>query len=106
MIPKVEAFVSLLFDVPLEKIKAIALVLWCLLCLVHAEHVTLTAVLSDQDGSLRFECWEMEPSFSNYPTVGKAVSAFADVSNVSWVVLPPQSTEGFHKPPHPMFAGL
>ncbi|KAM0810352.1 putative Cupin type-1 domain-containing protein [Seiridium cardinale] len=36
-----------------------------------------------------------------YPTVGIAL-ALADVSNVTYVVLPPRASEGFHNPPHPM----
>lgn len=82
-------------------IKAILLSL--LACLAYAEKLTLTALLSDDEGTVRFECWEMD-SFTKYPTVGMAVPGFADVSNISWVVLPPRPSEGYHKPPHPMFA--
>ncbi|RYP49258.1 hypothetical protein DL769_011100 [Monosporascus sp. CRB-8-3] len=45
----------------------------------------------------------MASPFSRYPTVGQAIPDLADVSNVSYVVLPARSNEGLHKPPHPMF---
>ncbi|KAF2716543.1 hypothetical protein K431DRAFT_235136 [Polychaeton citri CBS 116435] len=67
------------------------------------QRLYLTALLSDEAGELRFECWEMEEPFHRYPTVGMAMQAFANVSNISYVVIPPRSSEGFHKPPHPMF---
>ena len=67
-----------------------------------AKHLTLTALLSDDYGKLRFECWQMEPSFTKYPTTGSAITGLADVANISYVVLPPRSDEGLHKPPHPM----
>jgi hypothetical protein len=65
------------------------------------KHLALTALLSDDHG-LRFECWQMQPPFSKYPTAGSAITGLADVANVSYVVLPPRSDEGLHKPPHPM----
>lgn len=62
----------------------------------------LTAVVSGQDQNAAFECWEISAPFTDYPTVGSAVTGLADVSNISYVVLPPGSKEGLHKPPHPM----
>ncbi|KAJ6437368.1 Endonuclease/exonuclease/phosphatase [Purpureocillium lavendulum] len=66
----------------------------------------LNAVVSRGDGSAGFECWEMATPFKQYPTTGQAISGLAHVSNVSYVVLPPRSNEGIHKPPHPMFFAL
>lgn len=67
-----------------------------------ANHLSLTAVVSDDDGIAKFECWEMAVPFSTYPTVGDAIPGLAEVANVSYVVLPPRSKEGIHKPPHLM----
>jgi hypothetical protein len=62
----------------------------------------LSAVVSDADDNARIECWQFDDvPFSRYPTVGKALH-LADVSNVTYVVLPPKSKEGLHRPPHPM----
>ncbi|KAB5558729.1 hypothetical protein GE09DRAFT_919448, partial [Coniochaeta sp. 2T2.1] len=47
------------------------------------------------------ECWRFDESMLKYPTVGAAMK-IADTSNVTYVVLPPRSEEGNHKPPHPM----
>lgn len=65
-------------------------------------HLQLTAVVSDKDQNAAFECWEFSNAFTEYPTVGSAVNGLADVSNISYVILPPRSGEGLHKPPHPM----
>ena len=66
-------------------------------------YLQLTAVVSDeQDDHANFECWEMATPFTDYPTVGTAIPGLADVANVSYVVLPPRSKEGIHKPPYPM----
>ncbi|KAF7197814.1 hypothetical protein HII31_00903 [Pseudocercospora fuligena] len=70
--------------------------------LAASEHLLLTALLSDAEGRLRFECWQMA-EFVKYPTVGMAVPGGSEVTNLSYVVLPPQSSEGYHRPPHPMF---
>lgn len=72
--------------------------------IAHGEsYLRLTALISTEDDhKARFECWEVSSPFSNYPTVGQAIPGLADVSNVSYVVLPPRSTEGLHKPPHAM----
>ena len=67
-------------------------------CYLH-----LTALVSDEeDGHAKFECWQMATPFASYPTVGESISGLADVTNMSYVVLPPKSGEGIHKPPHPM----
>lgn len=65
-------------------------------------YLTLTALLSDHSGEAYFECWQMAQPFTHYPTVGSGITGLADVSNVSYVVLPPRSDEGLHKLPHPM----
>lgn len=70
------------------------------------QYLHLTALISDHNGRAFFECWEIASPFSRYPTVGEAIPDLADVSNVSYVVLPPRSNEGLHKPPHPMFVLL
>ncbi|GJN86193.1 hypothetical protein PLIIFM63780_009772 [Purpureocillium lilacinum] len=70
------------------------------------EHLRLHAVVSRADGAAAFECWEMATPFQQYPTTGQAISGLAQVSNVSYVVLPARSNEGIHKPPHPMFFAL
>ncbi|KAI0008110.1 hypothetical protein F4779DRAFT_467220 [Xylariaceae sp. FL0662B] len=67
------------------------------------QYLHLTALVSDQDGKAAFECWEISTPFSSYPTVGNVIPGLADVANVSYVVLPPRSNEGLHRPPHPMF---
>ena len=60
-----------------------------------------TAVVSEPDGVARIECWKFTAPLKTYPTVGAALT-LADISNVTYVVLPPRSGEGIHKPPHPM----
>ena len=66
-------------------------------------YLHLTALVSDEkDDHAKFECWEMATPFASYPTVGDSISGLADVANVSYVVLPPKSKEGRHRPPHPM----
>lgn len=47
------------------------------------------------------ECWRFDEPLQRYPTVGAAMN-LADTANVTYVVLPPRSEEGVHKPPHPM----
>jgi hypothetical protein len=70
--------------------------------LAKPDLLRLNAVVSDVDDKARIECWQFDDApFSTYPTVGKAM-ALADVSNVTYVVLPPNSKEGLHGPPHPM----
>lgn len=69
---------------------------------VGSDRLQLTALISNDDAKAEFECWEMAQPFSGYPTVGQSITGLAEVSNVSYVVLPPRSNEGIHKPPHPM----
>ena len=66
-----------------------------------AQRLQLDAVVSSS-GHAALECWEMETPFHEYPTAGRAIMGLANVTNVSYVVLPPNSNEGIHKPPHPM----
>ena len=84
-----------------------ALLSFCFKAVVATSHsgfLHLTAVISDEDDPrARCECWGIATPFSTYPTVGDSIIGLADVTNVSYVVLPPKSTEGLHKPPHPMF---
>lgn len=88
--------------VPSFIIDAMLLFLLIIPVLAAAEHLLLTALLSDVEGRLRFECWQMA-EFVKYPTVGMAVPGVSEVTNISYVVLPPRSSEGYHRPPHPMF---
>lgn len=67
-----------------------------------ASHLRLTALLSSNENKAYFECWQIDSPFNDHPTVGSAVVSFAQVLNVSCVVLPPHSDEGLHKPPYPM----
>ncbi|KIX95594.1 uncharacterized protein Z520_08714 [Fonsecaea multimorphosa CBS 102226] len=50
----------------------------------------------------RLQCWALATPFTVYPTVGRAL-ALGDVDNATYVVLPPRSAEGWHRPPHNMF---
>jgi hypothetical protein len=61
----------------------------------------LNAIISGSNGKAGFQCWEFDSPFVKYPTVGEAME-LANLSNVTYVVLPPGSNEGVHKPPHPM----
>ena len=84
----------------------ILLILWTAVsaAVPHPHALHLTSLISDEDNTrARFECWEIKEPFSGYPTVGESITGLADVSNVSYVILPPRSNEGLHKPPHPMF---
>jgi len=67
------------------------------------EHLTVSAVVSDPQPPhhARIQCWQLADPFSRYPTVGRA-TYLAEASNVTYVVLPPRSEEGYHRPPHPM----
>ena len=65
-------------------------------------YLTATAVVSDISGNARIQCWQFASPFSAYPTVGIALH-LGQVSNITYVVLPPRSGEGLHKPPHPMY---
>ena len=67
-----------------------------------SEFLRLTAVTTDlKNTDARFECWQFNKPFQQYPTVGKAI-ALADLSNITYVILPPRSREGLHHPPAPM----
>lgn len=65
------------------------------------KYLTATAVISDSSGNARIQCWEFTVPFVEYPTVGMALQ-LANTSNLTYVVLPPRSKEGLHKPPHVM----
>ncbi|KAB8238248.1 uncharacterized protein BDW43DRAFT_263333 [Aspergillus alliaceus] len=82
--------------------------LWHCLFLLHLvlasecpQYLTATAVVEDARGSALLECWRFTSPFYEYPTVGMAHS-LANVSNITYVAIPPRSSEGIHKPPHPM----
>jgi len=60
----------------------------------ESQHLYLTAVTSTgPDNAARFQCWRFAKPFYEYPTVGKSMQ-LAAVSNVTYVVLPPNSQEG------------
>lgn len=69
---------------------------------VEKHYLTTTAVVSDSLGNARIQCWQFDSPFETYPTVGMAMH-FGQMSNLTYVVLPPRSKEGLHKPPHPMY---
>lgn len=50
----------------------------------------------------RVECWALTTPFIRYPTIGRALD-LGDMANATYVVLPPRSEEGWHRPPHPMY---
>lgn len=64
-------------------------------------YLTATAITEDEKGTARLECWKFTQPFHTYPTVGMSLP-LANVSNVTYVALPPRSGEGIHNPPHPM----
>lgn len=68
-------------------------------------YLTITALISDESDNARFQCWELATPFDSYPTVGQSADV-GDVSNITYVVLPAQSDEGLHKPPHVMYTLL
>jgi len=82
-------------------------IVWVLVQLVTAfareSHVNVTAIVSANavTSDAHFECWRLAAPLTEYPTVGKSMN-LAQVSNVTYVVLPPRSEEGLHRPPHPM----
>jgi len=65
------------------------------------QYLSITAVTTDSNDHAYLECWRFLTAFSAYPTVGNSL-ALANTTNITYVVLPPQSAEGIHKPPHPM----
>jgi hypothetical protein len=66
-----------------------------------SKYLIATAVVSDSNDNARIQCWEFAMPFVEYPTVGMALQ-LANTSNLTYVVLPPRSKEGLHKPPHVM----
>jgi len=66
-------------------------------------YLTTTAVIDDPGyyGAAALQCWRFTMPFTSYPTIGMALK-LADISNITYVVLPPRSIEGLHNPPHPM----
>lgn len=76
-------------------------ILSLLLFIVNAHYLTATAITEDEKGTARLECWKFTEPFHTYPTVGTSLP-LANVSNVTYVALPPRSGEGIHNPPHPM----
>ncbi|KAK5053756.1 hypothetical protein LTR84_001717 [Exophiala bonariae] len=64
----------------------------------------VTAVLNSPSPPYHaiIECWALAAPFNVYPTVGVAL-ALGDVSNATYVVLPPRSGEGWHRPPANMY---
>ena len=75
--------------------------------LTHAapnETLYITALTNQPDPPhhARIECWSLNNKFNTYPTVGKSLS-LGDVDSITYVVLPPRSAEGWHRPPHPMY---
>ena len=65
-------------------------------------YLNATAIVSDSNGNARIQCWQFKAPFQTYPTVGMAIH-LGQVSNLTYVALPPRSKEGLHKPPHPMY---
>jgi hypothetical protein len=66
------------------------------------KHLILTAITTDINNHAYPECWELDSPFRTYPTVGESVT-LGDTSNLTYVVLPPRSKEGIHRPPSPMY---
>ncbi|KAJ9606796.1 hypothetical protein H2200_008806 [Cladophialophora chaetospira] len=64
----------------------------------------ITAVTNHPDPPYlaRLQCWSLTSSFTVYPTVGKSLP-LGDVDNVTYVVLPRRSGEGWHRAPHAMY---
>ena len=68
-------------------------------------HLQLTAITHSDipPHDSRIQCLNITSNaFHTYPTVGKSLF-LSPVANLTYVVLPPRSGEGWHKPPHPMF---
>jgi hypothetical protein len=66
-----------------------------------AQYLTATAVVTDRNDEAYLECWKFSSPFKTYPTVGMSLF-LGNTSNITYVVLPPRSAEGIHKPPAPM----
>lgn len=67
----------------------------------NEHYLAATALVENEKGNALLECWEFDRAFDQYPTVGMALP-LGNVSNVTYVALPPRSAEGIHNPPHPM----
>ncbi|OAL23039.1 hypothetical protein AYO20_11101 [Fonsecaea nubica] len=65
-------------------------------------YITALTNYADPPYLARVQCWALTTPFTVYPTVGRAL-ALGDVDNATYVVLPPRSGEGWHRPPHAMF---
>ena len=65
-------------------------------------HITALTNHPSPPYTARMQCWSLNDTFTHYPTVGKSLP-LGDVDNMTYVVLPPRSAEGWHRPPHPMF---
>ncbi|RJE23401.1 hypothetical protein PHISCL_04253 [Aspergillus sclerotialis] len=65
------------------------------------QYLTATAIVEDANGTASIECWKLTTPFHKYPTTGMSLP-LGDVSNITYVALPPRSGEGIHNPPHPM----
>jgi hypothetical protein len=68
----------------------------------QARYLTIPAVTTDANNHAILECWRFNTPFSNYPTVGTSLF-LANTTNITYVILPPRSAEGIHKPPSPMY---
>lgn len=68
------------------------------------KRLQISAVVNEDHDpyNAKIECWKLDAPFSKYPTVGEALS-LGDVTNMTYVTLPPRSQEGLHHPPHNMF---
>ncbi|KUJ13669.1 uncharacterized protein LY89DRAFT_590988 [Mollisia scopiformis] len=66
------------------------------------QYLTTTAVVTDHNDHAYLECWQFSTPFKTYPTVGQSLF-LGHTTNITYVVLPPRSEEGIHKPPAPMF---
>jgi hypothetical protein len=66
------------------------------------KYLTTTAIVTDSNDHAHLECWKFTTPFSTYPTIGRSLF-LANTTNITYVILPPHSAEGIHKPPAPMF---
>lgn len=71
---------------------------------VKGNYLQLSAVVNEERPpyNAKIECWELDAPFQDYPTIGASLP-LANISNLTYVALPPRSAEGLHHPPHPMF---
>ena len=68
-----------------------------------AQHLRLSAVVHSPHPphDAKIECWQMNIPFTPYPTIGSSLT-LANTTNLTYVSLPPNSSEGLHHPPAPM----